>query len=309
MALIETRRREVIPPPQSAANAEPQRSLLHRVMRHVVPPALYPTARIVVPRIQNMINTVAFLKQAYSPCRQMQAPDNQFFNYPRYMHPTDLSALREGQYENAEIRLMHSHFQPADLIVEIGANIGVVARYAFLRKLNHNGTYVCIEPNRFAHKALRANMELARKQRPHNYFKIIQAALCAPGGTQGWAKFKARRHLTSSLEGQVEIEGPQITIRTPAKSFGQLMTPYAGKDVSLICDVEGAELFMLRDPQGFTSVTQIMIELHGPALTNRPDMSIDRMLKQIEELGFETRARRDNTFYLARTVKVSDLTT
>jgi hypothetical protein len=69
----------------------------------------------------------------------------QVFDVPA--EPGRLSlALALGQYEKDELFILDS-LGSWQNIIEIGANIGVVSRFAFLNNLDLDGRYICVEPN------------------------------------------------------------------------------------------------------------------------------------------------------------------
>ena len=79
----------------------------------------------------------AFLAMAIRD--RMESPDGQIFDVPATMNANDCLAIFTGTYEHDETQLLRRWFFSDHTIVEVGANIGVVSRYAFMEKLQEGG--------------------------------------------------------------------------------------------------------------------------------------------------------------------------
>jgi FkbM family methyltransferase len=191
-----------------------------------------------------------------------------------------------NRYEGNDIELLRKWFKPVDVIVEIGANIGVVARYAFLNKLNDGGNYICIEPNPRSFDALNANMLEAQRAAPNRNYTIIQAAVCPPPQEGQELDFLVRPNLRSGLKSHIKDSGNEVTAKVATISLSSIMRKYAPRGASLICDAEGGEIPVIQqDPEAFANIRQIEIELHDPSLTGQQETQ-ETMLKALKGLGF-----------------------
>ena len=231
---------------------------------------------------------------------RLVVPNGQVFDISSDLDDYNRCALFAGRYERFEIKLLRRYFELDDTIIEIGANIGVVARYAFLEKLKDGGTYICVEPNPNSRAALEANMRRAQALSPKKKFQIVIAAVSGPQNDGKAEDFVLRENLGSGLASQTKRSEDDTIVQVASRSLGSLMKEFAPNGASLICDVEGAEIPMiLEDPQSFANIRQMVIELHEPKLTGRPEM-VEFMVGKIQELGFAIGGAMDNCFYLKR---------
>lgn len=231
----------------------------------------------------------------------VHAPDGHDYRVNRNIHPFDYIGLRRGLYERDEREMIGDIFAPDHTIIDIGANIGVVATAAFENKLLDNGRMFCLEPNPESLPALRVNMDRARARFPHRDVWVIERAL-APGPSV-MAEFRARASLCSGLSSTLRPNRKDRVIQVPTISLTDLMARCAPAGASLICDIEGGEIDMIRSEKpAFDNIRQIAIELHEPHLTGRDDATPDSMAGEIEQMGFRCRARAGNTFYFSRPV-------
>jgi FkbM family methyltransferase len=209
-------------------------------------------------------------------------------------------SLLLNRYEGVDIKLVGKWFEPDDTIIEIGANIGVVARYAFLKKLNDGGNYICIEPNPRSFNALNANMLEAQKAAPRKNFTIIQAAICPPQQEGRELDFFVRANLRSGLKSHINDSGSEVTARVATISLSSVMRRYAPGGASLICDAEGGEISVIRqDPEAFANIRQIEIELHDPSLTGKHETQ-EGMLEALKDLGFRLEEQIRSSYCLTR---------
>jgi len=231
--------------------------------------------------------------------------EQQWIKVPKDMPGPLFLSLVTGRYEKAERIVLREHFKPAATIVEIGANIGVVATTAIRTRLEAGGRYICVEPNPDALPILRTNLARAAAEF-HNgavpKIDIVDAAISYPDRAGEEAPFFARQNLSSGLTTQVvPMQGDQKPVIVPITSLGailkaqQVTGPY-----SLICDGEGVEIpIIFNDSDALKNCTQMAIELHDPALTGS-DITPDDMLAELGRLGFELQGQSYKTYYLTR---------
>ncbi len=224
-----------------------------------------------------------------------------YFRVPEEVYGGDYIHMISGMYEEPERRTLRDHFQPDDVIIEIGANIGVVARCALESKAKEGGRYICVEPN------VRSIPSLAENLHDSDIPAGCQVSIlnCAVGDPEHDGRsmdFHLKRTLSSGLHvvnTQTHESGHEI-ITVPTRSLSSLVSEYAPSGYSLICDCEGGEILILqKDPEALNSCKQILIELHPTILTGS-DMSPERMVDAFEDLGFHAHTRVRDTYYFSR---------
>jgi FkbM family methyltransferase len=229
------------------------------------------------------------------------APDGQVFDVPPNMNPLDRHALKHGNYESDEIGVLRQFFKrETGTIIDIGANIGVVARYAIAERLGSGGLYVCVEPNPEVHKALAANMDRASAAYPGHDTYIEKVAIGSPQQNGKRVHFAVRPGLGSGLTTWLKPSAHEITVPVPVMSLSRLMAKHLSQSTSLICDAEGGEIpIIFHDRGSLKHVRQIVIELHEPQLTGW-DVTPNEMIRQLSMLGFQRRGGADRTHYFSR---------
>ena len=108
--------------------------------------------------------------------------DGQVFDIPATLDAIDCLAIFNGGFERDETELVRRWLQPDTTIVEIGANIGFVSRYAFLEKLAPRRD-VCLhraEPAG-APRAGAQHARVPRRSAPGKRFEIVHAAVVHAG--------------------------------------------------------------------------------------------------------------------------------
>ncbi len=230
---------------------------------------------------------------------RLAAPDGQSFVIPSKMKGINCFEIAIGRYERDELDLLRrGGFHQDHTIIEIGANIGYLSRYAFLEFLASGGKYVCVEPNFLSQQALRANMEECRRLEPNKKFEVLVAAICEPEREGRSANFLARNTLGSGLSGQVIAKKHDTITEVSTLSLGSIMRDHAPNGASLICDAEGGEIPMiLNDPDAFKNIRQILIELHGPEKTGRHETPAF-MISKLHGMGFAVKLNVENSYLL-----------
>ena len=247
--------------------------------------------------IKRGIGTMLGHALCFVPGNFVLTVDGQVFK----VSPDALSHQRLGivarRYERSEIEILRRNFVKDDVIIEIGAHHGILSRYAFLEKLHPGGMYVCVEPNPVSHDALSFNMQWGKRLHPSKEFRILNVAICDPEDAGKNVDFYVRNGLGSRLVYSKYPDDHETTIQVPTMSFGNLIGKLAPFGASVICDAEGAEIFMLKEPEAFGRVRQMIIELHEPHRTGQPDTPMV-MLSKLEKLGFRAKDQADNVYYL-----------
>lgn len=236
---------------------------------------------------------------------------------PPAFHPNDLLDLWSGKYELCERQLLkHPAAQNQRLIVEAGANIGVLASHAIKGNLAPGGSYVAIEANPTAHDALQNNLQNALYQTDgYTLGYKLQAAVTTQAQAGQSLHFAVRSRLGSSL---VDARLPQKNDRLVAVkcvALGNILTQSLQKAQTdramLICDIEGAENALLREavrnrkmgaPTAFDAVSTLLIELHGPRKTGDAAMTTGAQLAHLEKIGFTHRMQRGHCHLLTKSL-------
>jgi FkbM family methyltransferase len=223
-----------------------------------------------------------------------------FYATPAFCDNGDRVALLIGTYEKEERQLL-AQFDPASVIIELGSNIGFMARHAIKSKLEKGGMYVCVEGNPVVQDALRHNMIATVSRYPGHSFQIVRAVVSGPENHGQNVRFVLRPGMDSGMSETLNTTAQDKIIDVQALSLGNIIDDYApvGQRVSLICDIEGAEIGLVRHPRMFDRVNQIAIELHRPQHTGCSETPED-VLQSFAGMGFRpvTQAKNSDCYLL-----------
>ena len=231
----------------------------------------------------------------------VQTPDGQVFDVPKPMRPVDFWMLRAGKYEAPEISTIREFFAPEQgTIIEIGAHIGIVGRYAIAEKLLDGGTYIAVEPNPASHAALERNMARAGQKYTGRTIRIVKKAVDEPSREGQEATFNVRPGLGSGLATLRKRCAREVTIPVPLTSLSTLVAESPSPSISLICDAEGGEIpIITQDAAALSQIRQIAVELHGTESTGSP-VSPDMMIAELKRQGFKHGGCIHHTHYFSR---------
>ncbi len=204
--------------------------------------------------IRNWWNDTKYLWERRFHGEVVTAPDGQVFDISPTTHDHDYHGIRAGNFERAEREVLGRNFQRDGCIVEIGANIGITARYGFLEKLKDDGVYICIEPNPNALATLYKNMRRAQAIHPDKEFRVIAAAIAEPGSNASSGEFVLRSTLGSGLVSHIRQHAGEAIVLVPMRSLSSILDEHAPSGASLICDAEGAEHLLLQDKNGLARI-------------------------------------------------------
>lgn len=155
-------------------------------------------------------------------------------------------------YERYERQLVDTYFGPKDIILELGACLGVVSCIAN-KKQGGNGLYVAVEANPKVIPYLEQN-----KQINNANFKICN---CLVSNTSDGTFYLHELVVGGSAQ---QKNAEKITV--PVKTLAQIAQEYAiDKGFNaLIIDIEGGEYDFLHENQVYLSnINKIMIEWHN----------------------------------------------
>jgi FkbM family methyltransferase len=156
-------------------------------------------------------------------------------------------AISKGGYERDELRLIGLVLSPSDVVLEIGAGLGVVSAYC-AKRIGSSRVF-----------AFEANPDLEPCIRETYALNEVDPALemCAVRATAGRVTLYRTKHLfSSSLIQRGPLASP---IEVPGKALSYLVEKI--RPTLLIVDVEGAE-GELFDRAQLPGVNKIVIELH-----------------------------------------------
>ncbi len=212
---------------------------------------------------------------------------------PRGGNPSIKSALLGDRYERDEREMIKTFMSPALPVIELGGSYGVVS-FTIRRCLMPDQRLVVVEANPAIVPICRANVTLAGAE---DKTTVVQAAL-AYGGTKVRFKVSDNVH-TSGLvfdgsTGPDIVDVPSVALQSLRDAYG-ITSPY-----TLVCDIEGAELLMLRhDAQALADCSLIIMETHPYVY---PDMggTLDEVLGHLARMGFAIFNKRANVIAVRR---------
>jgi FkbM family methyltransferase len=194
-------------------------------------------------------------------------------------------AIYDGYYEAPELRLVKRYLEPVDIVMEIGAGIGLLSAYS--AKIVGDDRVFAFEANPALESAIRANYRL------NNVSPSLQMVLV--GNRTGTHEFFVGNNFWASsiydkAEGAKKLDVPVVdfneTLRTIDPSF-------------LYIDVEGGEYDLIKHAD-FSNVRKLLIEIHDWVLSPEQILEVQATL---QAHGFVLREQggRDDYYYERRT--------
>jgi FkbM family methyltransferase len=155
-------------------------------------------------------------------------------------------AISRGGYERDELRLIGMVLSPADVVLEVGAGLGVVSAYC-AKRLGSSRVF-----------AFEANPDLEPRIRETYTLNGVEPTLemCAVRATSGRVTLYRKHLFSSSL---IQHDAGAVPIEVPGKALSYLVEKI--RPTLLIIDVEGAE-GELFDHAQLPGVTTIVLEVH-----------------------------------------------
>ncbi len=182
--------------------------------------------------------------------------DGTTFTVPRGGPPAPRKAIGRGTYEKNERDLVRAHLRPDLPVIELGGSFGIVS-HAIRTHIAPDQTLVVVEANPGLIPTCTGNVGLAGSAAQTH---VVNAALAY--GAQSVRFLVSESLHTSHLVfddrvGANIIDVPAVTIETLRETYG------IGAAFSLVCDIEGAELFLLRnDAAAMADCNMIVMETH-----------------------------------------------
>lgn len=179
--------------------------------------------------------------------------------------------------EKEILRRFMSIIQSDDVVLDVGANVGVFACFAL--SAIESGSVCAVEPHEPTAVRLRTNLA---QNAPENHWQVFNQAFGSVDGTRNFcinndmSGFPSNR-VTSHGDTEVQVNRPETLIER-----GELAVP----DVVKV-DVEGAESDVL---DGFgpylSDVRELFVEIHPPAGVDPDDIE-----EVLHDAGFDIRHR------------------
>ncbi len=187
--------------------------------------------------------------------------------------------VRRGRHERAALDLFASVLAPGQVVLDIGAWIGMYTLLAS-RRVGPQGHVYAFEPNPASRAVLSANLE---RNRAENVTVVPAAVFDEPG--RAWLRWEA---LAQSP--QTEIDRRAGDLEVPAVALAAFCATNEISPSVIKIDVEGAESDVLADDAVdiVRRTRSTIVEIHDSLLRNR-GVDPARFLERLAGSGLEVR--------------------
>lgn len=168
--------------------------------------------------------------------------------------PSLRNTIFKDEYERAELGIIGRTLAPDDIVLEIGAGLGLISAYC-AKRLGDGGQVHCFEANPAMAPAIRRTHELNGVQ-PH----LVIGCVSTHDGSQD---FFVEESFYSSSTRQRSAQATKVTV--PSHSLQRLLGEI--RPTYLVIDAEGAEADLLPGVD-LAVVRKISIELHPHIIGN-----------------------------------------
>jgi FkbM family methyltransferase len=178
-------------------------------------------------------------------------------------------ALSKGGYEREELRLIGAVLTPADVVLEVGAGLGLVSTYC-AQRIGSRRVF-----------AYEADPELEPCIRETYELNAVEPTLemCAVCARSGRVTLYRDKHFVSSSVVRRRVGSRPIEV--PGRALNYVVE--RARPTLLVIDAEGAERDLFEGAK-LPTVNKIVLELHDRVIG--PD-GTDRVRAQLADLGFE----------------------
>jgi FkbM family methyltransferase len=195
----------------------------------------------------------------------------------RHMSRRVEQSITRGGYERDELRLIRLVLSPSDIVLEIGAGLGVVSTYC-AKRVGSNQVF-----------AFEANPDLEPCIRETYALNGVEPTLemCAIRSHSGRVALYRNKHLFSSS--LIQRSPQSIAVEVPGKALSYVVEKI--RPTLVIVDVEGAELELFDSAQ-LPGVAKMVLELHERILGPEKVGQVRRTLAALgfrEDLGLSSR--------------------
>ena len=187
----------------------------------------------------------------------------------RHMSPQVERTVSRGRYEQDECRLIEQVLSPADVVLEVGAGLGLISAYC-AKRLGSSRVF-----------AYEANPDLEACIRETYSLNEVQPTLdmCAVGADAGKVTlFRSEDLWASSV---LRPSGKVRPVEVPVKALSEIVQLV--RATLLIVDVEGAESELF-DRAHLPTVSRIILELHEWVIGTA---GARRVRSTLSAIGFE----------------------
>lgn len=213
------------------------------------------------------------------------------FHVPEaYCNGTVKAMLFWGFYESAEMRLIPKFINAELPVIELGASLGIVSCRA-IAGLHKETSYTCIEANPYLIPFINKNIAL---HHPTKKEVAVKNLAIAYGGME-----EVKIQITgNNTQGRITYEDTNNASAVLVKTSSLL--PYSAKPYTLICDIEGMEIEVLKnDATALNNCKYLFIELHK-AWYLKAVYEVEELKTLIINMGFKLIGRDGNVFYFAK---------
>ena len=198
----------------------------------------------------------------------------------RHMSPRVERALTKGGYEREELRLIGVVISQGDVVVEVGAGLGLVSSYC-AKRIGSDRVF-----------AFEADPDLEPCIRETYELNAVEPTLemCAVGNRAGRVTLYRDKHFVSSSVVRRRVGARPVEV--PGKALSYIVEKI--HPTLLIIDAEGAERGMFDGAQ-LEGVTRIVLELHDRVIG--PD-GTDQVRASLRALGFHQDPRLSSPEHL-----------
>jgi FkbM family methyltransferase len=193
------------------------------------------------------------------------------------------SLLLLGGYERAEREILKAYLNRSLPVVELGGSIGVVSCVTN-RLLRDPRKHVVVEANPDLIGVMTENRE-----RNGCMFSVVNRALAYDNDS---TTFYVDSH--DFLASSVQVK-TQWAVEVPVISLERILEEHGFHTCSLVCDIEGGEIELVRREQQALQqhVVMIIVEIHGWRVGWEQGAE---MIRTLEETGFRCLHEKDGTY-------------
>jgi FkbM family methyltransferase len=195
----------------------------------------------------------------------------------RVRHPAITTSMKSpfllGGYERAERDILKQYLNPAIGVVELGGSVGVIACLTN-KMLRNPQTHVVVEANPDLIGLLKDN-----RDRNGCTFAILNRAVA-----YGSDEVSFYQDAGCFLAGSVHVR-TATSVTVPTTSLRRIIRDYAIETCTLICDIEGGEMDLVRHESDVLEkhVEMVIVEIHGWLLGMN---LVQEMNDTFERIGF-----------------------
>jgi FkbM family methyltransferase len=198
----------------------------------------------------------------------------------RHMSRRVEQSLSKGSYEREELRLISAVLSPSDVVLEIGAGLGLVSAYC-AKRVGSARVF-----------AFEADPDLEPCIRETYALNGVEPTLdmCAVGSQAGRVTLYRDKHFISSSVVRRRVGAKPVEV--PGKALNYLVEKV--RPTVLVVDAEGAERELF-DGAELAGVKKVVLELHDRVIG--PD-STDQVRRKLAGMGFKEDRRLSSNEHL-----------